>query len=159
MTPDEMKNYGRSSRYGTTEHGEHLRAEIENLGYAELAGLSMAGLRALQVLSWRINEETGWHHDPETGEKIEMDVPRSIALCHSELSEALEAFRKSLPDDKLPDHPGIEVELCDLIIRTADLAHSLGFDLGATTIEKMGVNRSRADHGTESRSGPGGKAF
>lgn len=159
MTPDEMKNFGRSFRYGTTERGEDLRVEIENLGYAELATLSMAGLRALQSLSWKINEAAGWHHDPRTGERIETDVPRSIALCHSELSEALESFRKSLPDDKLPDHPGIEVELCDLIIRTAELAHSLKLDLGATTIEKLAVNRSRTDHGTESRSAPGGKAF
>lgn len=43
-----------------------------------------------------------------------------IALMHSELSEALEADRKDLMDDKLPQYKGLDVELVDTLIRILD---------------------------------------
>lgn len=41
-------------------------------------------------------------------------------LAKSELAEALEAFRKNLNDDKLPQYPGAVVELADCVIRLLD---------------------------------------
>ena len=43
-----------------------------------------------------------------------------FALMASELSEAVEAVRKSKKDDHLPQFDGVVVELADFIIRLAD---------------------------------------
>lgn len=52
-----------------------------------------------------------WWQDPATKAPIQRNFGELIALCHSELSEALEGNRKNLPDDK------DEVELADCLIR------------------------------------------
>lgn len=85
-------------------------------------------------------------------------VPTKLALCHSELSEALEGYRKGLMDDHLPDRQMIEVELADTIIRILDLAAYLGLDVGGAIIDKLLYNADRADHKREARNAPGGKA-
>ena len=64
---------------------------------------------------------TQWWLDPATGKPKDRNVGEMIALMHSELSEALEAHRKNLMDDKLPHFHGIDVELVDCIIRAMDL--------------------------------------
>lgn len=74
--------------------------------------------------------------------------PEVIALIHSELSEALEADRKSLQDDKLPHRLGAEVELADALIRILDAAAGFNLDIGAAIVEKLAFNRSRPNmHG------------
>lgn len=70
-----------------------------------------------------------WWHDLETGEPIRRNFGELIALCHSELSEALEGHRKNLMDDKLPHRKMAEVELADTVIRIFDIAAGLGMDL------------------------------
>ena len=50
-----------------------------------------------------------WWRDPRTGEPIIRNFGELIALCHSELSEALEGHRKNLMDDKLPQRKMVEV--------------------------------------------------
>lgn len=70
-------------------------------------------------------------------------VGQLIALQHSELSEALEADRKDLMDDKLPHRKGLEVELADAVIRIFDTAGGLDMDLGGAIIEKLEYNTSR----------------
>lgn len=83
----------------------------------------------------------------------------AIALCHSELSEALEGHRKDLMDDKLPHRKMAEVELADCIIRIFDLACGFGFDLGGAFAEKMAYNAVREDHKLENRMKEGGKKY
>lgn len=68
---------------------------------------------------------------------------QKIALVHSELSEALEADRKGLQDDKLPDREGREVELADTMIRIFDLAGRYDMDLGGALVAKIAFNASR----------------
>ena len=66
-----------------------------------------------------------------------------LALIHSEISEALEADRKDLMDDKLPHRKGLEVELADAFIRICDMCSGLGLDLGGAVEEKLAYNTTR----------------
>jgi hypothetical protein len=103
----------------------------------------------------------GWWHDPKTGQALfdaPYIVPLKLCLVHSEISEALEAHRKGLNDDKLSLRPGIEVELADALHRIFDLAGALGLDLGGAYLEKAAYNANRADHKIENRRA-GGKAY
>ncbi len=105
------------------------------------------------------SRKAGWYTNPTTGEEIARNVPEMLCLIHSEISEAMEGYRKDLPDDKLPHRPMIEVELADAMIRIGDLATYLGCDLGGAIVEKMAFNRTREDHKLEARKAAGGKAF
>lgn len=73
----------------------------------------------------------GWWESPRpTGE--------AYALMHSELSEALEAFRGNLNDDKVPEHHGIDTELADTVIRILDwMAYHKILGAAADTISRM----------------------
>jgi len=86
-------------------------------------------------------------------------ISTMIALIHSELSEALEAQRKGLMDDHLPNRKGIEAELADAVIRIFDLAAQQGLDIGGAVVEKFLYNTTRADHKVENREKKGGKKF
>lgn len=86
-------------------------------------------------------------------------IASKIALCHSELSEALEGMRKGLMDDHLPHRPALEVELGDTIIRILDLAGFLNLDLSGAVTEKLEYNAKRLDHKKEVRAAAGGKTI
>ncbi|WP_347837751.1 hypothetical protein [uncultured Planktomarina sp.] len=103
--------------------------------------------------------KAGWWNDPETGEHKDRNNGEMIALMHSELSEALEADRKDLMDDHLPDRPGVEVELADTLIRIFDFAGARGLDLGGAYVAKRAYNEKRADHKPENRAKDGGKKY
>lgn len=99
----------------------------------------------------------GWYSNIETGEPIQRNFGEVIALMHSELSEALEGWRKNLMDDHLPSRRMVEVELADAIIRILDTAAADGLDIGGAIREKFAYNQTRADHKIENRRGPNGK--
>jgi len=86
-------------------------------------------------------------------------VAEKLCLSHSEVSEAMEGYRKGLQDDHLTHRQMIEVELSDAAIRIFDLAGALGLDLGGAIAEKLEYNQQRADHKPENRAKEGGKAF
>ena len=79
------------------------------------------------------------------------------ALAHSEISEAVEGFRKGLMDDHLPHREMAEVELADAVIRIFDLAGACGYQIGDAIMEKLDYNRHRPDHKRENRAKDGGK--
>lgn len=101
----------------------------------------------------------GWYTDLHTGLPLDRNVPEMLCLIHSEISEALEAFRKDLKDDHLPDYNGIDVELADAVIRIFDLAGYLDIDIGHVIDDKFHYNQTRADHKIENRMKPGGKSI
>lgn len=120
--------------------------------------LVIRGLRAAQRLAHKTAKDSGWYTDVQTGETKERNFGEVVALMHSELSEALEADRKDLTDEKLPHRHGVEVEFTDCLIRILDTAESLGYDMGATFVEKNRYNQTRSDHKIENRSN-GGKKY
>ncbi len=101
----------------------------------------------------------GWWHDLQTGEPLQRNVPEMLCLIHSEISEAMEGYRKNLMDDKLPHRRMLEVELADAVIRIADLCGGLKLDLAGAILEKLEYNAKRADHKPENRAKAGGKAL
>jgi NTP pyrophosphatase (non-canonical NTP hydrolase) len=66
-----------------------------------------------------------------------------IALMHSELSEGLEALRKNLVSDHIPDFTGIEEELADVIIRIMDFGHAFNLQIAQAVIAKIKFNATR----------------
>ena len=104
----------------------------ENMNQVELS--TWLGLCAAQDLAHGTAENAGWYRDPKTGARIERNFGEVIALMHSELSEALEADRKSLSDDKLPHRSGVEVEVADTLIRIADTAAARGDNVPAAVV-------------------------
>jgi hypothetical protein len=124
-----------------------------------LETLAYEGLRAAILLAHKTATDAGWYVDPATGEPIKRNFGEVVALMHSELSEALEADRKSLIDDKLPHRDGREVEFGDCVIRIFDTAEAEGMDLAGAFIEKNRYNQKRADHKLAARAEAGGKKY
>jgi hypothetical protein len=124
----------------------------------KLEEFAYLGLQKAQDLAHRTATDAGWYKDPKTGETIARNFGEVVALMHSELSEALEADRKGLKDDKLPHRDGREVEFADCIIRILDTAAALGLDVAGALIEKNRYNQKRADHKLSARAA-GGKKY
>lgn len=144
------------------EPGRHSALRIQAV---DVSGLDFdrvaSAVGCLVSVSHGLALSAGWWTDLRTGADLRgrRNVGEALCLVHSEVSEAMEAYRKGLRDDKLPHRPGIEVELADAMIRIADLAGGLGLDLGGAVAEKLAYNAVRADHRPENRLSEGGKAF
>lgn len=110
---------------------------------------------------WNLHDVEMLERSQSDGNKYSKEVATllacKIALCHSELSEALEGMRKGLMDDHLKDRPMFEVELADTIIRILDLAGFVGMDIGGAVNDKFTYNQTRADHKLSNRQAAGGK--
>lgn len=118
-------------------------------------------------LAWEIHENAmahGWWEENRT-------FPEILALCHSELSEALEEYRNGHPmvycdnpdceifrsrstseytccnvcgfQDEKAKPEGVAVEMADCIIRILDWAGAEGIDMDAVIRAKMDYNKTR----------------
>jgi NTP pyrophosphatase (non-canonical NTP hydrolase) len=100
-----------------------------------------------------------WWVDLETGEPLKRNKAEMMMLIVSEIAEAMEGYRKNLPDDKLPHRSMEEVEMADALIRILDYCAGHGLDLGGAYVEKMAYNATRKDHTHAERLKENGKKF
>lgn len=146
----------RLSKHFTLDLSPKVRLNMLNQNKAALLG----GAIALTNICHGLSVMAGWWH--KNGERVGCDADRAavkIALIHSEVSEALEGFRKGTMDNHLPNRPTEEVELADAVIRIFDLAGARDLDLAGAIVEKLAYNIGRTDHSLEAREASGGKAF
>jgi NTP pyrophosphatase (non-canonical NTP hydrolase) len=129
----------------------HAVRPIETVTIEQLQGICHH--RALDAGWW----DEYFTNNPEFFKKHM--VGAKIALIHSEVSEALEGYRKGTMDDHLPHRKTVEVEFADTIIRILDLAGLLELDLAGAIAEKLAYNAQRHDHTREARAAEGGKSF
>lgn len=99
------------------------------------------GIRQLQKESYENSSAKGFWDDQDN-----RNIPSKLALIHSEISEALEEYRKNRVETYYSEGgkpEGFGVELADAVIRIADLAEHLGLDLADLIQEKAAYNVTR----------------
>ena len=89
-------------------------------------------IQELMDISYRIASDKGFHDAPRA-------FPTTLALIHSEVSEALEWYRLG----KYPFDNEISEEFADIMIRVADTAKEFGIDLQAAILRKIAINEKR----------------
>jgi len=94
--------------------------ELQELGYE---------IRAVNIANgWNVTQEVDWQDAYK--------VPAILALVTSEVSEALEAFRKN-------DRENFKEEMADVLIRVLDCVVAFDPDFDATVRAKIEANKKR----------------
>ncbi len=83
-----------------------------------------------------INLANGWNVTEPTDWQDQYKVPAILALIHSEVSEALEAFRHN-------DKANFAEEMADVLIRVLDCCPGLKIDIDAEVQAKLQQNSER----------------
>lgn len=77
--------------------------------------------------------EKGWWEE-------DRKIPELLCLIHSEISEALEGYRKDIPKDKKGN---VGEELADAVIRIWDLSEHFGINIIEEVNKKHEYNKTR----------------
>ena len=98
----------------------------------------MDAIKDLQKEIHQCAIDHGWWDDQRPFAEI-------VALCHSELSEALEARRAGMADqcERMGKPEGAAIEMADCIIRILDYAEHEGWDMDKIIRDKMEYNKTR----------------
>lgn len=99
----------------------HLEGRVIPYNEDRSTGIShAAALTTFFTDVYSRNLKAGWWTDITTGEPKKRSVGELFMLFVTEIAEAYGAYLANAPDDKLPEYPGLGVELADLGIRWAD---------------------------------------
>ena len=127
-----------AEQYGEGPDVEETYEEIEK----EMDGTTMGKISEMVKEAHETAVQHGWWDNPP-------EFGTTIALCHSELSETLEEYRKGKEptetyyrEDGKPE--GIPSELADTVIRIMDICGYYGIDLETILSEKMEFNKTRS---------------
>ena len=102
----------------------------------------MKSLKEMQAEVLAVNLEKGWR-GPDVKE---VSFGEAMALLHSEVSEALEAYRSHGTEDFTREGgkpEGVGSEFADVLIRLLDDCDMFGIDLEAEYERKIAFNRTR----------------
>lgn len=143
MTPEQIQRAKSIVEYAAVESLETEEIALLGLAIQAIAArdAETAGMRSTMISDLgreiiAINTANGWNvMQPEQWADT-YKVPGVLALIHSEVSEALEAFRK---DDKA----NFIEELADVLIRVLDCSEGLGMDIESAICAKLEKNRGR----------------
>ena len=116
-------------------------------------------VNALTDICHSASRNAGWWHDIKTCEPLKRNKGEMLMLMVSELAEAMEADRKSLQDDHLPQYDGVSVEMADCLIRICDFVGGFGLKTAEAMADKIEYNANRADHKIENRLKDNGKKY
>lgn len=81
----------------------------------------------------KLAKEKGWYQEKKS-------IPELLCLVHSEVSEALEAYRNHIPEG---EKGCLSEELADTIIRIFDMSEYLGLDIIEAVEKKHEFNKTR----------------
>jgi NTP pyrophosphatase (non-canonical NTP hydrolase) len=103
----------------------------------------------MQAEAHQTSKSKGWYEGAcyrgGTVDPSRINVLEKLALVHSEVSEAVEAWRDCRVKLNLVNGKpeGVVVELADVVIRIGDLCGALGLDLNEAVTVKMAYNKTR----------------
>lgn len=97
--------------------------------------------------SFKLSMEKGWYKKRKDGSLKARNIPEMLALIHSEVSEALEEYRKGRmgvyynAGSGKPE--GFPIEMADALIRIGDLMRYLKYDTNYVVNLKHKYNATR----------------